>query len=59
MANKLKKLMKPILKQKCSEAYQAGYQKGLEDGWKRKSLAYENEVEFLKLMLQKVERGRL
>ena len=48
MANKLKKLMKPILKQKCSEAYQAGYRKGIEDGWKKKLMAYESEMDYLK-----------
>lgn len=58
MATKLKKLMKPILKQKCSEAYQKGLQDGIQKGWEKKSLAYENEVEFLKLMLKKLEQGK-
>ena len=48
MANKLKKLMKPILKQKCSEAYQEGYKKGMYIGFKQKKLAYESEIDCLK-----------
>lgn len=51
MANKLKKVMKPILKQKCSEAYQVGYQKGVENGWNGKCRAYENQIEYLRTML--------
>lgn len=52
MANRLKKLMNPILKQKCSEAFQAGYRKGLENGWKQKLMSYESEIECLKTMLK-------
>ena len=51
MATRLDKIMEPILKEKCEEAFQAGYKKGLEDGWKNKSLAYENQIEFLKKLL--------
>lgn len=58
MSTKLKKLMKPILKQKCSEAYQKGLQEGIQKGWEKKSLAYENEVKFLKLILKKMEQGK-
>ena len=50
MATRLDKIMEPILKEKCKEAFQAGYKKGLEDGWKNKSKAYENEIAFLKKM---------
>lgn len=56
MANRLKKVMQPILKQKCSEAFQAGYKKGMEDGWKKKLKAYENEIEFLKFLLELQEK---
>ena len=54
MATRLKKIMQPILKQKCSEAYQAGYKKGLEDGWKKKLMTYESEIECLKTLLKKL-----
>ena len=50
MATRLDKIMEPILKEKCEKAFQAGYKKGLEDGWKNKNRAYENEIEFLKKM---------
>lgn len=42
--------MKPILEQKCKDAFVAGYKKGLQDGWNNKIKAYENEIEFLKKM---------
>lgn len=48
MANRLKKVMKPILKQKCSEAYQEGYKKGMWMGFKQKKMAYESEIECLR-----------
>ena len=56
MANRLKKLMNPILKQKCSEAFQAGYKKGMEDGWQKKLMAYESEIECLKTLV-KFDKG--
>ena len=37
MANSLKKVMRPILKQKCSEAYQEGYKQGVASGYRQKS----------------------
>ena len=56
-----KEVVRPILKYKCSKAFQIGrkqgreegYKKGRDDGWKNKSLAYENEIEFLKTLLDK------
>ena len=48
MANRLKKVMQPILKQKCSEAYQEGYKKGMWMGFKQKNMAYESEIDCLK-----------
>jgi hypothetical protein len=51
MATRLKKVMQPILEKKCSEAFQAGYKKGLEDGWKKKLMAYESEISCLKVLL--------
>ena len=56
MATRLKKVMQPILKQKCSEAFQAGYEKGVEYGWRQKLMAYESEIACLKALLR-VERG--
>ena len=55
-----KEVVRPILKYKCSKAFQIGrksgleegYKKGLEDGWKNKSLAYENEIRFLNTLLE-------
>ena len=54
MATRLDKVMAPIIEQKCSEAYQAGYEKGLADGWKNKLMSYENEIEFLKLLIEQI-----
>ena len=48
MATRLDKIMEPILKEKCDEAYKAGYKKGFEAGGKNMSLAYENEINSLK-----------
>ena len=45
--------MQPILKQKCSEAFQAGFEKGLAKGWENKLLSYENEIEFYKRFFKK------
>ena len=50
MATRLDKIMEPILKEKCDEAFKAGYRKGFEDGFKNKIKAYKNEIEFLKKM---------
>lgn len=52
MATRLKKVMQPILKQKCSEAFHAGYKKGLDEGWKQKLMSYESEIECLKILLK-------
>lgn len=51
MATRLDKIIAPIIENKCAEAFQAGYAKGLEDGWKNKLVAYENQIEFLKKLL--------
>ena len=48
MATRLDKIMEPILKEKCEKAFEAGYKKGFEDGWKNKNKAYENDIAFLK-----------
>ena len=50
MATRLDKIIAPIIEEKRKEAFFAGYKKGLEDGWKNKIKAYENEIAFLKKM---------
>ena len=54
MATRLDKIMEPILKEKCDGAFLAGYRKGVEDGWKTKNRAYENELESLKFTLNRL-----
>lgn len=51
MATRLKKIMQPILKQKCSEAFKAGFAEGLKSGWDNRLRVYTNRIEFLKLMV--------
>lgn len=58
MATRLDKIMAPIIKDKCDKAFEAGYKKGLEDGWKRKSRAYENAIKFLDTLLDKCRQQK-
>ena len=51
MATRLKKLMTPILKQKCTEAFKAGFEKGKAAGWEKRILAYENQIKCLRTQL--------
>ena len=53
MATRLDKIMEPILKEKCDKAFKAGYEKGFANGFKNKSLAYENDIKSLKYLLNK------
>lgn len=48
MANRIKKVMKPIL----DEAYKRGYEQGVLEGYHKKILAYENESVYLKSILK-------
>lgn len=48
MANRLKKILKPILK----EEFQRGFEEGKQAGWDKRILAYENEIEFLKNIIR-------
>ena len=48
MANRLKKLLAPILKEECNKAFQRGFEEGKQAGWDKRILAYENEITFLK-----------
>ena len=45
MANRLKKLIAPILKEECNKAFQRGFEEGKAAGWQKRVLAYENELE--------------
>lgn len=48
MANRLKKMMAPILKEECDKAYKKGFEDGKQVGWEIKKIAYENVIESLK-----------
>ena len=54
MANRFKKMAKPLVDEARREGYKAGYKKGTKDGFQNKMLAYENEIECLKLFLAKI-----
>ena len=56
MATRLDKIMAPILEEKRKEAFAAGYNKGVADGWKNKRKAYENEIASLKRELEYREK---
>ena len=51
MANRLKKILKPILDKECKEAFKRGFEEGKQAGWDKRVLAYENEIECLKILL--------
>ena len=51
MATRLKKLMAPILKEECNKAFQRGFEEGKAAGWEKRVLAYENEIQCLKLQV--------
>lgn len=48
MATRLKKLLKPMLKEECNKAFQRGFEEGKAAGWEKRVLAYENEIQCLK-----------
>ena len=48
MANRLKKVMEPLL----NVAYKSGDEQGVEEGYQKKILAYENESVYLKSILK-------
>ena len=52
MANRLKKILKPILDKECKEAFKRGFEEGNQAGWDKRVLAYENEIEFLKTIIR-------
>ena len=51
MANRLKKILKPILDKECKEAFKRGFEEGKQAGWDERVLAYENEIKCLKILL--------
>lgn len=51
MANRLKKLMAPMLKEECNKAFQRGFEEGKAAGWEKRILAYENEIDCLRKQL--------
>lgn len=51
MANRLDKIMAPILEKKCKEAYREGYHEGVRVGFQKKDTAYESEIQCLKTIL--------
>ena len=48
MANRLKKMLAPLLKEECNKAFKRGFEEGQQAGWEKRILAYENEIKFLK-----------
>lgn len=55
MANRLKKLMAPLLKEECNKAFQRGFEEGKQAGWDKRVLSYENEIECLKIVIKGLE----
>lgn len=54
MANRFKKMIQPLLDEARKEGYKAGYKQGMKDGFKEKTLAYENEIKFLKVLVERL-----
>lgn len=54
MANRFKKMIQPLLDEARKEGYKAGHEQGLKDGFQKKTLAYENEIKFLKVLVERL-----
>lgn len=54
MANRFKKMVQPLLDEARKEGYKAGHEQGLKDGFRKKTLAYENEIKFLKVLVERL-----
>ena len=54
MENRFKKMMQPLLDEAKREGYKAGHEQGMKDGFQKKTLAYENEIECLKTLVAKL-----
>lgn len=57
MANRFKKMIQPLLDEARREGYKAGHEQGMKDGFQKKTLAYENEIECLKTLVAKLADG--
>ena len=54
MANRFKKMIQPLLNEARREGYKSGHEQGMKDGFQKKTLAYENEIECLKTLVAKL-----
>lgn len=54
MANRFKKMIQPLLDEARRKGYKAGYEDGMNDGFRKKTLAYENEIKFLKVLVERL-----
>ena len=54
MENRFKKMIQPLLDEARIEGYKAGHEQGMKDGFQKKTLAYENEIEYLKTLVAKL-----
>ena len=54
MANRFKKMIQPLLDEARREGYKAGHEDGMNDGFRKKTLAYENEIKFLKVLVERL-----
>lgn len=54
MANRFKKMIQPLLDEARREGYKAGHEQGMKDGFQKKTLAYENEIKFLKVLVERL-----
>ena len=56
MATRLKKELAPIIKEECDKAFQRGFEEGKQAGWNQRVLAYENEIEALKTVVEALRK---
>lgn len=54
MANRFKKMIQPLLDEARREGYKAGHEQGMKDGFQKKTLAYENEIKFLRVLVERL-----
>ena len=56
MANRFKKMIQTLLDEARREGYKAGHEQGMKDGFQKKTLAYENEIKFLKVLVERLRK---
>ena len=56
MANRFKKMIQLLLDEARREGYKAGHEQGMKDGFQKKTLAYENEIKFLKVLVERLRK---